>query len=214
MSIRVTTPAPGGSPAALDATATAARLSTTDETAVGDIIRQVTDLAERLAKLRFLWFRTYEAVLEGDDGDRLYLRAGRPLATVTEVKMGVDGDPLLEGTEAVDFEIWHDDGYLYREACWSSGLPPWRVAYTGGWWLPSMGDDAAATAAGAKQLTNDGARVERAIWRAVQLSWQNDNRDAGIRREKNRTQELEFVDGMAVPKESLDVFRSIGPKVV
>ena len=125
MSVRVTTPAPGAvPPAALDAAATALRLGTTDETAVGEIIGQVTDLAERLAKLRFLWFRTYEAVLEGDGDDRLYLLAGRPLATVTEVKQGVDGDPLLEGSEAADYDVWNDDGFLYREDCWPAGEAP------------------------------------------------------------------------------------------
>ncbi len=213
MSIRVTTPAPGGPPLALDATATALRLGTTDEDAVGEIISQVTDLAERLAKLRFLWYATFEAVLEGDGDDRLYLRAGRPLAVVTEVKQGVDGDPLLEGSEAADYDVWHDDGFLYREDCWPDDKL-WRVTYSGGWWVPSMGDDAAADAANAQQLKNDGARVERAIWRAVKASWESDDRESRVRREKNRTQEMEFFDGLAVPNESLDVFRSVGPPVI
>ncbi len=218
MSIRITAEAPGGVPLALDVAATAARLGTTDTAAVTELIRQITDLCERLAKLAHIWYRTYEAALEGDNEDRLYLPAGRPLAVVTSVKAGVDGTALVEGTGANDdYEVWKDEGYLLNDNCWASGLPHWRAAYSGGWWTPSMGDDAAALAAGAKTLANDSPHIELAIWQAVNSAWyQNYGKTSlfkaiGVKRADIETAKFEFFAGQAIPTESLDVFRSIGP---
>lgn len=211
--IQVTAEAPGGLPIlALDATATAAKLDTTDTGGVEDVIRQVTALAESLVTLRWIWFRSYRADVEGNDFQRLYLDAGRPIAAVSSVKLGKDGEPLVEG-EDDDFRVFADDGFLFAPDGWAADCALWIVEWSGGWWLPSMGDEAAATAAGATRLTDGAAHVERAIFEIVRATWTADDREPGLKREEGPDMELEYFGDVAAPKSSLDVVRSLGPPV-
>ncbi len=177
MATRITTPS-AETPQAIDPVATAARLGAVrEEAAVGVLIEQKTRHFEELSALK-LWYRVYESVVEGDNDDRLFLGA-RPIVAVTSVSIG-DDDPLTEGPEDDDFDVWNEDGYLLRENNWESGGARWRIDYTAGWWLPSMPDGEFA-ASGALRLAVDRPDVELAIYEMVVLQWQIDKRDRTVK---------------------------------
>jgi hypothetical protein len=208
--IKITAKAPGEPPIlALDATATAAKLGADDVPGVDDVVRQVTALAESLVPLRWIWFRSYRAVIEGGADQRLYLPAGRPIAVVTSVKLGDDGDPLTEGD---DFEVYADDGFLYAESGWGARCDRWVVDWKGGWWTISMGDATAATTAGATRLVDGAAQVEGAIFDIVKATWAANTREPGLKREKGPDLELEyFSGGIEAPKSAIQTICRLAP---
>jgi hypothetical protein len=208
--IQITAKAPSEPPIlALDATATAAKLGTDDVSGAGDVIRQVTALAESLVPLRWIWFRSYRAVLEGSTEQQLYLPAGRPIAVVSSVKLGNDGEPLTAGD---DFEIYADDGFLYAESGWGARCDRWVVEWDGGWWTTSMGDAATATAAGATRLVDGAAQVEGAIFDIVKATWAANTRESGLKREEGPDLELEyFQGGVQAPKSAIQTICRLAP---
>lgn len=202
MALRITTP-PADTPAALDKTATAAKLGTTDEASVLTLIERMTALAETLADVR-LWYRGYRERIEGDSGDRLYLQA-RPIAAVSSVRFATD-DPLTEGTEDDEFEVWAEEGFLYLANCWDSGRPGWTIDYTGGWWLTSMG---ATPATGAVKLETDRPDVALAISEMVTLQWQIDTGDRRIKSAKLSSMAVEYETGLWIPKTAEAILRGL-----
>lgn len=207
--LKITTP-PAAKPEALDPTAMVGVLEAeaSEEPRIQQLIQDATRLAEQLA-CRRLWYREYEERLEGDDTDRLYLQA-RPIASVTSVAFGTD-DALVEGTEPDEFEVWPEEGFLYRQAGWLAGTPGWRCRYFGGFWLVSMGT---APGGGEVELDVDGGHIRRAIEDIVRLSYQMDGQDHTVKREKiggAAPIEYEFRDGLWCPKGAVQVLERLAP---
>lgn len=194
MPLRITTPPATLPLEALDKSAWATKLGST-EAAVGTLIAQMTEVAEQFVGLR-LWYRGYREVVEADGDDRLYLTA-RPVVAVSSVRIG-DDDPLTEGTEDDEFEVWDEQGYLYRADCWESGRPFWTVDYTAGWWLPSMGADPGQT--GASKLAEARPDVEHAIGEMVTLQWQIDSGDRRIKSARLSSMAVQYETGLWIPK--------------
>ncbi len=209
--LKITTP-PAVTPAALDAAAMVAVLEAdaTDEPRILDLIRDATRVAERIA-CRRLWYREYEQVLEGDDGDRLYLQA-RPIASVVSV-FQVGSDPLTEGADdAEHFEIWGDDGFLNRPALWSS-CAKWRCRYFGGYWLSSMADPKPAAA---PDISIEGRHIRRAIELIVKCSWESDAQDSTVKSDRvggAAPITTTYRDNLAIPKAAMKVLEALAPIV-
>ena len=212
--IRVVTP-PAETPEILDSAKTFAllRAEKGEETAVQDLIRDVTRVAERIAS-RPLVYADYEELLEGTGQVRLFLQA-RPIDTTSGAVSTVqfsDDDPLIEGTDTVDFAVWPN--FLYREDGWPSGLPGWKIIYKGAYYLPSM---VAAKPTGAADVDVEGRHVRRAILEIVQLAWARDHSDRSLRSERTAGSlgmAREFVeDGFWIPESARKVLAGIARKV-
>jgi hypothetical protein len=210
---------PTAIPAALDEVATAASLGAAgSEAAVLALIQSSTALFEELAA-RELWYRGYREQIDATADRRLYLTA-RPLVSIESIKDGVNGEEVLEGTEADDYQLWLESGYLFRQNGWiTSGIEclfnqslfghhtaadpvEWLAEYHGGWYLKSM-DDPLPT--GALRLEEDRPDISRAIFDMTEMLWRRDNRkqkDDAIKRDKLETKEREYhraPDGGLIP---------------
>ncbi len=203
MTLRVTAP-PAETPEALDVTATATLLGSSDITAVQSLIQGVTDLAEQIVG-RPLWYRGYEEIQSADGTDRLYLRA-RPIAEVTLVQRG-DETALVEGTDADEYQVWTTQGFLESECKWAEGRPHWTVQYTGGYWLPSMPTGTLPT--GAVTLAEGAPRLQQALSSMVELSFQIQSGDRRIKTARLSSMSVTYELGKPVPEDALLVLNSL-----
>jgi len=199
--IRVTT-APAQTPRAVHTAKIAQLLGITTDVQLaqlGELAEEVTDQVERVLDFK-CWYRTYEEYVEGDGTDKLYLGA-KPLVSVSEV-VRLNEDPLVEadGTDDEDdeFRVWHDQGFLELPNCWGRGRPHWKVTYTAGWWIPSMGDDVGST--GAKKLEAGFASLARAVQETVRLNWQLQQGDQTISSARLGSMSVTYRSGLTVPK--------------
>lgn len=167
---------PAATPAALDTDAVMSLLEAEagEQTRVERLIHDATRTAEAIA-CRYLWRRTYEALVEGDGGPELILPV-RPVESIASVTFG-DDDPIEEGTEPDQFELWAEPGTLYRRSGWLRGEPGWRVLFVAGYWLPSDGE---APGAAAHDVEVEGADLRRAVEEIVRLSWELDGADRTV----------------------------------
>lgn len=181
--------------------------ATGKETQVEALIRQVTALAEDLAG-RYLWYRAFQYVVEGDGDDRIYVPV-RPIVAVSSVRRG-DDDPLEEGTDSDnEFEVWKDQGILELPSLWDTGRPYWKIDFTAGWWVRSMGDPTDEP-----KLEDERPDVERAIEEMVTLQWQIDSSDRTIRSEKIDSVAVQYEHGLWIPKSAYRTLRGLRRLVV
>ena len=210
MPLRVTTP-PASPPLALDAAATAARLGEADTALVEDWIRRATDYAESLSGIK-IYYREYEQYRQIESGyldPRFYLRA-RPVWSVSSARFGTD-DALVEGTESdAEFEIWADQGFLNRPDCWDYGAPGWRIQFSAGYWLPSMGP---TPPPGVQTLAIGAPRIEGAIFDIVKATGEASGKDATVKRRKLSDSEVEYhsASDLWIPKSSISTIKSLCP---
>lgn len=204
--IRVTA-YPDSAPEALDMAATMSRLRAPDSAAsrVELLVQDATALAERIA-CRKLWFRGYEQIAAGC-GDRLYLDA-RPIASVSSIAPATGGSPL----DPSGFEVWPEDGALFRPGSgW--GRLDWRVAYFGGYWLPSMQGDVPD---GAAALGERAPHIAKAVEDIVAASWDSDRLDRSVRSESmggKTAISTTYNTDLTVPADALAVLKRLAPIV-
>lgn len=202
--IRATSPTPGSQPPlALDPAEVVVLLDAVgSEDAITAIIAAKTADIERIAGGAF-WHRTYEERREGSGTASLYLQA-RPVTAVASVQLGGDGDPI----DAEDFEIWDEQLYLSGCATWTQlCCPQWVTAYTGGWWIHSMG----APPPEARILADERADILAVITDMVATQWAIDQSDRSIKRAKLDKLEVEFFGNIAVSSSSISVLQSLVP---
>ena len=175
-----------------------------------DLIAQMTSAAEEIAEL-YIWYRGYQERVHGSSGDSLYLGA-RPIVTVSLVQQK-NGDSVTEGSGNDEFEIWADQGYLYRFVTWPS--ISYTVDYFGGWWVPSMDEPLDP---GAQKLSDVRPDVELAIQEMVTTQWQlaGTNRTFKEVRQESLEEEIlvKYRENIQVPKSAYDTLVGLRRPVV
>lgn len=143
-----------------------------------------------------LWYQTYTELLRlSKPTQRLYLNA-RPVAAVTSVQFS-DDEPIVEGTEPGEFVVY--SGFLYLEDGWVAGSPGWKVTYTGGYWLASMGSSPPTELEVFVDTDGHDRRalgLRKAAFKALQTGWARDNiADPTLKRLRVSGMEREWIGG-------------------
>ncbi|HAX82097.1 MAG TPA: hypothetical protein DCY40_05985 [Actinobacteria bacterium] len=206
--LRIVTP-PAETPQAIAPADAVARWGG-DLTRVTALVEDATRIGEQIARCRWI-YRDYEALVEGDRDERLWLPV-RPVAAVALIHLDGDADETVDaGTEDDEYEIWPEDGSLRRRVGWMSGGLRWRVRFTAGYWLPAS--MAGALPAGAASIDVEGRHVRRAIEEIVQTSIGIDRLDRTVKSDRIgglASVGTEYDTGIWVPKGAERTLRSLG----
>ena len=160
-----------------------------------------------------LYYQTYAELLRlSKSTQRLYLQA-RPVAAVSSVQFSAD-EPIVAGTEPGEFVVY--PGFLYLEDGWVAGPPGWKVTYTGGYWLASMGSSPPPELGVFVDAAGHDRRalgLRKAAFKALQTGWARDNiADPTLKRLKVSGMEREWNGGDSpiMPPSSVAVFLQEG----
>jgi len=106
-----------------------------------EIINSTSTFIENYCRRKFV-SQEHTEYIDGNDRNKLRIKEF-PVTVLTSVQLyDYQSETVLDTlTEHTEFELYYDEGILYKGGCWTRGRKNWKVIYTAGYTTANMPED-------------------------------------------------------------------------